>query len=88
MLQALYHALAWTWGGDGQGGSNGTGYLITSGPLQFVAWLFALGAFYAHHRCEHCLMWGRFKTAEHHAPRCGTHRNHPPKEAEPWPVPN
>jgi hypothetical protein len=51
MIHSLYHALAWTWGGDGGGGANGTGYLISSGPFPDLA-LLVFFAHLWHHTCH------------------------------------
>lgn len=57
VLHAIYHAIAWTWGGDGQGGPNSTGYLITSGPLAASAVAGGVGAWLWRSRCEERRCW-------------------------------
>ena len=79
MLHTLYHALAWTWGGDHQGYGNSTGYLIFSGPLPDITLLAGLGALYHKHRCHHCPRLARFHVGEHQVPTCHRHRE---KEAK------
>jgi hypothetical protein len=73
----LYHAIAWTWGGDGTGGSNGTGYLLSSGPVPDLALLVIVGAaarLVRHHIChvDGCHRLGR-PDPEHGYPACRTH---------------
>jgi len=56
-MHALYHALAWLWGGDGQGGAEGDGYLITSGPLASSAVIGGLLVWLYRSRCEEPRCW-------------------------------
>lgn len=63
MLHTLYHALAWLWGGDGQGGAEGDGYLITSGPLASSAVVGAVVVWLYRSRCEERRCW---RHARHH----------------------
>ncbi len=52
MLHALYHALAWNWGGDGQGGSNSLGYLLQSGIVANLGLLAAAVIYLRRHNCH------------------------------------
>lgn len=64
----LYHLIAWTWGGDGQGGAEGTGYLIVSGPFPCVV---VLGGLYTLLRRHNCAVKGCWRIAFHHNPEHG-----------------
>lgn len=66
MFHTLYHAIAWTWGGDGQGGPNSDGYLIMSGPAAALGVFGALVTWTVRSRCEehHCWRHGRHKDRE------------------------
>lgn len=63
----VYHWVAWTWGGDGTGGSSGTGYLICSGPLTFAG---LTSVVWRHLNCHEprCM-----RIARHRDPATGDH---------------
>lgn len=52
MWHWLGHLISWTWGGEGQGGANSTGYLITSGPLPDLTMLGLLVGVWRHLNCH------------------------------------
>lgn len=59
---AFWHQLTWVWGGEGQGGANGTGYLVASGPIGDV---FILGAAWALVRKLNCHAKGCWRLGLH-----------------------
>lgn len=60
----VWHQITWLWGGEGQGGANGNGYLVTSGPLVLAG----IATWVRHHNCEvhGCWRLGRHGTAAGH----------------------
>jgi len=57
MFHSIYHAIAWTWSGDNQGGPEGEGYLITSGPLPASAVIGGLLVWFFNKKCEEPKCW-------------------------------
>jgi hypothetical protein len=79
IFHTIYHALAWTWGGDGTGGGSGTGYLIFSGPLPDITMLSLIYALISMTHQHNCHVKGCWRLGhpdpEHGWPGCKKHHS-------------
>lgn len=75
----LWHQFTWLWGGEGQGGANGTGYLITSGPLGNLFIIGGVVTIVRHHNChtKGCWRLGH-RHPDHGRPVCDHHFHQKP----------